>query len=169
MAVLHGNDVARETANQQRGARVNDPGVLGGRFVIFSHAVKKAQPVPALPLSGFGLRYDVRRPTMSQSKPVDDSKAAEVTDVQRVGAALRASEERYRSIVDSAVDAILVVDRRGRIEAFNAAAERMFGYTAAEAIGRNVNTLMPEPYRTEHDKYMARYLATGEKRIIGIG
>ena len=106
---------------------------------------------------------------MLRSKPDDDSKAAEMTDVQRVGAALRASEERYRSIVDSAVDAILVIDRRGRIEAFNAAAERLFGYTAAEAIGHNVNMLMPEPYHSEHDHYMARYFSTGEKRIIGIG
>jgi two-component system sensor kinase FixL len=106
---------------------------------------------------------------MSRSKPDDDSKAADVTDVQRVGAALLASEERYRSIVDSAVDAILVIDRRGRIEAFNAAAERLFGYTAAEAIGHNVNILMTEPYHSEHDHYMARYFATGEKRIIGIG
>src|SRR5262245_28426142 len=106
---------------------------------------------------------------MSRSKPDDDSNADDVTDVQRVGAALRASEERYRSIVDSAVDAILVIDRRGRIEAFNAAAERLFGYTAAEAIGRNVNILMPEPYHSEHDHYMARYFTTGEKRIIGIG
>src|SRR5215510_8516085 len=106
---------------------------------------------------------------MSRSKPDDDSNAADVTDVQRVGAALRESEERYRSIVDSAVDAILVIDRRGRIEAFNAAAERLFGYTAAEAIGRNVNILMPEPYHSEHDHYMARYFTTGEKRIIGIG
>jgi PAS domain S-box-containing protein len=73
---------------------------------------------------------------------------------------LRASEERYRSIIDSAVDAIIVIDRRGRVEAFNAAAERLFGYAAKDVLGRNVNMLMPQPYHGEHDQYMARYLTT---------
>ena len=95
--------------------------------------------------------------------------ARDITEAKRVEAALRASEERYRSIIDSAVDAIIVIDRRGRVEAFNAAAERLFGYAAKDVLGRNVNMLMPQPYHGEHDQYMARYLATGEKRIIGIG
>jgi len=82
---------------------------------------------------------------------------------------LRASEARWRSILESAVDGIIVIDARGRIEWFNPAAERLFGYTEAEMIGRNVNILMPSPYREEHDGYMSRYLTTGEKKIIGIG
>ena len=89
--------------------------------------------------------------------------ARDITEAKRVEAALRASEERYRSIIDSAVDAIIVIDRRGRIEAFNAAAQRLFGYTAKDVLGRNVNMLMPQPYHGEHDQYMARYLTTGEK------
>jgi len=93
----------------------------------------------------------------------------DITERKRVEAALRASEARYRSIIDSAVDAILVIDRQGIIEAFNAAAERLFGYSAGQVAGRNVNILMPEPYHAEHDAYMARYLTTGEKRIIGVG
>jgi two-component system sensor kinase FixL len=93
----------------------------------------------------------------------------DITESKRVQAALGASEERYRSIIDSAVDAILVIDQHGGVEAFNAAAVRLFGYSAPEVIGRNVSMLMPEPYRHEHDGYMGRYLATGEKRIIGIG
>jgi len=105
----------------------------------------------------------------SPLKPDENSPAGDGSDTTRVEAALRASEERYRSIVDSAVDAILVIDRRGRIEAFNAAAERLFGYAAGEVLGKNVNLLMPQPYHGKHDEYMARYLATGEKRIIGIG
>jgi PAS domain S-box-containing protein len=82
---------------------------------------------------------------------------------------LRASEARWRSVIESAVDGIVVIDRRGVIEAFNPAAERLFGYTEADVLGHNVNMLMPEPYHAEHDAYLRRYLETGEKRIIGIG
>ena len=55
------------------------------------------------------------------------------------------------------------------MQSFSAAAERLFGYTGAEAIGRNVKMLMPQPYRRDHDSYLDRYLHTGERRIIGIG
>ena len=74
-----------------------------------------------------------------------------------------------RSVIDTAPDAIITIDRDGAVDGFSPAAERMFGYAAAEVIGRNVSMLMPEPYRTQHDGYLARYLTTGEKRIIGIG
>jgi two-component system sensor kinase FixL len=82
---------------------------------------------------------------------------------------LRSSEERWRSIIESAVDGIIVIDAEGRIEAFNPAAERLFGYEESEVTGRNVNLLMPSPYREEHDQYLARYLSTGQAQIIGIG
>src|SRR6266511_3667461 len=73
------------------------------------------------------------------------------------------------AIVESAVDGIIVIDARGRIEAFNPAAERLFGYNASDVRGRNVSMLMPPPYRDEHDQYLARYLQTGVPRIIGRG
>lgn len=74
-----------------------------------------------------------------------------------------------QTILESAVVAILAIDDRGRIKTVNPAAERMFGYTSDELLDRNVSMLMPEPYRTQHDQYIERYLGTGEKRIIGIG
>ncbi len=73
------------------------------------------------------------------------------------------------SILETVPDAVIVIDERGIIQFFSAAAEALFGYSEEEAIGRNVAILMPSPYREEHDSYIARYLRTGERRIIGIG
>ncbi len=76
---------------------------------------------------------------------------------------------RLRTLMETAVDAIIVIDERGRIEMLNPAAERMFGYPAVAIIGQNVSRLMPEPHRSRHTDYIRRYLQTGEARIIGIG
>jgi len=82
---------------------------------------------------------------------------------------LSQSLARTRSILDTAVDGFISIDERGRIEAVNPAAEAMFGYTEEELLGQNVKVLMPEPYQSEHDRYLERYLETGRKKIIGIG
>jgi two-component system sensor kinase FixL len=84
-------------------------------------------------------------------------------------AALRESEARLRAVFDTAVEAIVTIDERGRIDAVNPATVSMFGWSAEELIGRNVSSLMPEPYRGQHDGYLANYLSTGHRRIIGIG
>ncbi len=95
--------------------------------------------------------------------------------INDVTARIEAEEEirergaRLRAILDTAVEAIISIDEHGICESVNVAAERMFGYTAEEMVGKNVAMLMPSPYREEHDQYLARYLRTGEKKIIGIG
>jgi PAS domain S-box-containing protein len=78
-------------------------------------------------------------------------------------------EARMRAIVSTAVDAIVTIDQRGRIDSCNPATERLFGYSAAEMIGKNIRMLMPQPYRREHDGYLRRYVRTGVAHIIGIG
>jgi len=78
-------------------------------------------------------------------------------------------EERMRSVVDHVIDGIITIDEQGIVLTFNPAAERTFGYAAAEVIGQNIKMLMPEPYRHEHDGYIDNYLRTGQAKIIGIG
>jgi two-component system, LuxR family, sensor kinase FixL len=81
----------------------------------------------------------------------------------------RLSEAHLRSILSTVPDAMVVIDPRGTIRSFSAAAQRMFGYDESDVLGENVSMLMPSPDRERHDAYMDRYMATGERRIIGIG
>src|SRR5215470_15037209 len=80
-----------------------------------------------------------------------------------------AREAHLQSILDTVPEAMVVIDERGAMQSFSAAAERLFGYASNEVLGQNVKMLMPSPYRESHDGYIERYLGTGEKRIIGIG
>ena len=73
------------------------------------------------------------------------------------------------ALLDATVDAVILIDSRGCIEVFNQAAERLYGYAAAEVLGRNVNLLMADKDRNNHDAYMERYERTGVAHIIGIG
>ena len=93
----------------------------------------------------------------------------DIDEQKRAEAALREREEHLRSILETAPDGMVVIDKAGIMRSFSRAAERMFGYLQSEVIGKNVNMLMPEPDRSRHDGYIARYLETGERRIVGIG
>ncbi|KQY29955.1 PAS domain-containing sensor histidine kinase [Caulobacter sp. Root1455] len=93
----------------------------------------------------------------------------DVTDQRASERALRASTSHLASILSTVPDAMIVIDERGAILSFSAAAERLFGYAEAEIVGANVSRLMPEPDQSQHDAYLRRYLTTGERRIIGIG
>jgi two-component system sensor kinase FixL len=80
-----------------------------------------------------------------------------------------ATNAHLQSILDTVPDAVVVIDRSGVMSSFSPAAERLFGWTAEEAIGQNVSLLMPSPHRQGHDGYLNRYAMTGERRIIGVG
>ena len=86
-----------------------------------------------------------------------------------IDTAVTSDSALLRSILETVPDAMVVIDPRGIVQSFSTAAERLFGYAADEVRGRNVSMLMPSPYREQHDNYLARYLRTGERRIIGIG
>jgi two-component system, LuxR family, sensor kinase FixL len=109
------------------------------------------------------LRDDAGQPTHLIALVTD------VTDQKRIQDALRDREERMRAVLNTAADAIITIDEAGIIEGVNPATERMFGYAAAELVGRNVRVLMPPNYRDEHDNYISQFLKTGEARIIGSG
>jgi two-component system, LuxR family, sensor kinase FixL len=80
-----------------------------------------------------------------------------------------AREAHLQSILETIPDAMVVIDVRGIMQSFSAAAVRLFGHAPKDVIGKNVSMLMPSPYREQHDGYLERYLRTGERRIIGIG
>ena len=79
------------------------------------------------------------------------------------------NESHLRSILATVPDAMVVIDEKGHILSFSAAAERMFGYSEGEVLGENVSMLMPSPDCERHDGYLHKYLTTGERKIIGIG
>lgn len=82
---------------------------------------------------------------------------------------LMVSEKTLATIIELAVDGIVIINQDGIVQGFNLAAEKMFGYNACEVLGNNVSMLAPEPHRSQHDEYMRRYLNTRIPHIIGIG
>lgn len=122
----------------------------------------------------YGLRKDGSEfATDVGLSPLEDGYVlATVHDISRRKRAEDALDEqraRLAAIVETAVDAIITIDERGTIDSFNPAAERLFGYAPADVLGKNVSQLMPSPYHEQHDGYLAHYLTTGEKRVIGMG
>lgn len=93
----------------------------------------------------------------------------DVTDRYASERAVEKRERHLQSILETVPDAMIVIDDQGNIIFFSAAAEKTFGYSEDELVGRNVSLLMPGPYSERHDGYIQRYLSTGERRIIGIG
>ena len=94
---------------------------------------------------------------------------SDITGLKRAQDEIAAREAHLRSILDTVPEAMIVIDAKGSVTSFSAAAAQLFGYRPEEVIGQNVKMLMPEPYRSEHDGYIGHYLRTGEARIIGYG
>lgn len=99
-------------------------------------------------------------------KPIDmDVLDARLRSMRRIATI----QESLHCILDNVFEAILTIDHLGKVQSYNLAAERIFGYGAAEVIGHNVKMLMPSPYAEEHDAYLSRYLSEGTPRVIGSG
>ena len=130
-------------------------------------------PLSVAPAVGFCQNAEASVSTNYSELPREEliRRLQELEAVARSGsdAAAHDTAERLRAVVDTAVEAIMTIDEKGILESFNPAAEKMFGYTAAEIIGRNVSVLMPAPYREQHDRYIQEYCRTGQAKIIGIG
>jgi PAS domain S-box-containing protein len=105
---------------------------------------------------------DVVPPRSMPSKPPPPR--SECALLERV-----ADEKHLREIINTAAEGVIMIDEKGRIVAVNSAAETMFGYTEAEALGMDVSELMPSPHRERHQDYLAAYRQTGTPKIIGIG
>jgi two-component system sensor kinase FixL len=139
LAAMALSAIAATLADTRGGSSVDTPGLA--LFVAIS----------------VGLAYGGER--MARARRAAEASATE----------LREREAHLQSILDTVPDAMIVIDTKGIVQSFSAAAERLFGWAGDEVIGENVDRLMPSPYREAHDSYLGRYLETGERRIIGIG
>jgi two-component system, LuxR family, sensor kinase FixL len=132
---------------------------LGLFFVAQTRQLGAADAVNGLVFALVGFAVSWRGAILLRFRNVADASTQDV----------EARTAHLQSILDSIPDAMVVINELGLIQSFSSAAERLFGYAAADVLGKNVKILMPSPYREDHDSYIARYLRSGERRIIGIG
>ncbi|ANJ66302.1 hypothetical protein A9404_01935 [Halothiobacillus diazotrophicus] len=161
---------------------------IGEVFNIINQQTRAPAPVPVWNTLNMGsiqglandtvliARDGTERPIADSCAPIRDRQGAIIgailvfRDVTQEYAAKRAlidSRKRIQEILNAVADGVVTIDQHGAIESFNPAAEQLFGYTEAEVMGQNVKMLMPEPHRSQHDDYLARYLETGEARVVG--
>jgi two-component system sensor kinase FixL len=132
---------------------------VGVYFVADFRAVVPGDVINALIFAAVGVGASWRGELLRRSRLAAAASAEEAL----------AGEAHVTSILNTIPDAMIVIDESGAVQSFSAAAERLFGYSSTEIIGKNVKMLMPSPYRESHDGYIERYLRTGERKIIGVG
>lgn len=93
----------------------------------------------------------------------------DISDLKRAEKAVLDSQRQLDAIINNAVDGIITINERGIMQIVNPAAAQLFGYKPEELIGQNVGIITPSPHKTQHDSYINKYIATGERKIIGIG
>ena len=128
-------------------------------------AEKNALPLKFMSADGNIVDVEVRFSPLGDGQFMLE--ARDITERTRTARVLQDREHRLRGILETVADAILTINERGKVLSFNKAAENTFGYAAAEVIGHNVSMLVAEPHASNHDQYLANYVETGEKKIIG--
>ena len=146
-----------------------------GRAVVVDFTLRPVRvgdaPVVYLVAEGWDMTARIQtQSALAQSRDALDARVSLQSEQLAVAAqSLLEVQALHSAVVETIVDGVVLIDQRGRIEWTNDAALRMFGYAPGALIGHNVSTLMPEPGASHHDGYLARYLTTGERKIIGIG
>ena len=147
------------------------PGIGGLEAVKQIKAIPTTSWVPVIIITGLDAEEDILGGHMAGAddymvKPI---KPMELDIRIRAMARIAAIQRSSTAVIDHVIEGVIKINRAGRIERFNKAAEFIFGYSEAEVLGRNVNLLMPSPYKKEHDEYIENYITTGQAKVIGIG
>lgn len=155
-----GRSVKDFSENPERGGKFLNKLLNEGDYQIFESVQYRADGTPMnLQISASTVEYNGRTVILSINR--------DITAAKKLEEDLRESEEHFRSVTDSAQDAIISADGRGNIISWNNGAKNIFGYTKAEAVGKSLSLLMPEKYREAHRKRMRRFAETGEAHVIG--
>jgi len=104
---------------------------------------------------------------VGQTQAAMENLKQEIAQRKRATDELRSSQQLFRAMTETALDAIITADHAGNITSINAGARRLFGYGETEVLGQPLEMLMPERYREEHTGGIQRYVSTSEPRIIG--
>jgi len=119
-------------------------------------------------------RYFIVKPIAESQRALEESQQnlqqrvlEQTKDIAQARDKLREEKSYLTAIMDNMMQSLITINKNGTIRTFNKWAEYIFGYQAAEVIGKNVNILMPEPYKSAHDGYLTNYLETGQAKIIG--